>query len=522
MKVRPHRSSVTCLGVDDNGILAAARGEVILDVFFDGRRIWSFWLHRDGEPEDSGHRVAWPRTLHTFLNGTARIKVAVHDSEDVVFDEEVVLGDGSGRISIASEDGRPLALDKSLRRVHTFDTRSAEHVAPLMRAINDVLTALHEAGVDAFLAYGTLLGAVRDGRLIGHDSDADLGYVSEHEHPVDVSRESFRLQRVLVARGYHVTRYSTAAFKVDVREADGTVRGLDVFGGFMKDGYLHLLGEIRTPFRREWVTPLGTATLEGWEFAVPADTDKFLAATYGPSWRVPDPAFKFPTPVSTHRRFNAWFRGIRMQRAQWDRVYAQARQPALEPSDLASWISEREPAPAQVVDIGCGAGVDTWWFASRGAHALGLDFVTKAFATMKKRSAEEEIDAEYRVFNLLEMRSVLSTGALVARTPGPRVVMARHVVDAVGGTARQHLWTTADMMLRDGGRLYVQFLVKSGDDGYARRLHVRPRKPGIVADELRARGATIIAREILPVPSSGARAGAEPSKICRLVAQWDS
>ena len=36
------------------------------------------------------------------------------------------------------------------------------------------------AGVEAFLAYGTLLGAVREGRLLGHDSDADLGYVSRH------------------------------------------------------------------------------------------------------------------------------------------------------------------------------------------------------------------------------------------------------------------------------------------------------------------------------------------------------
>ena len=45
--------------------------------------------------------------------------------------------------------------------------------------------ALEEAGVRPFLAYGTLLGAVRQGDFIGHDSDADLGYVSEHDHPVD-------------------------------------------------------------------------------------------------------------------------------------------------------------------------------------------------------------------------------------------------------------------------------------------------------------------------------------------------
>ena len=53
-----------------------------------------------------------------------------------------------------------------------------------------ILDALHEIGIEAFPAYGTLLGAVREGRLLGHDSDADLGYVSRRTVPVDVIRES--------------------------------------------------------------------------------------------------------------------------------------------------------------------------------------------------------------------------------------------------------------------------------------------------------------------------------------------
>ncbi len=193
---------------------------------------------------------------------------------------------------------------------------------PLLDSIEEVLGALKKAGIDAFPAYGTLLGAVREGRLIGHDSDADLGYVSEFTHPVDVVRESFRLQRALADMGYRISRYSGGAFKVDVVEGDGSVRGLDVFGGFLADGNLHLMGEIRTPFEREWIFPLGTCTLEGRELPAPANTDEFLAATYGPGWRVPDPAYKFETPESTHRRLNGWFRGTRVKREAWDRTYS--------------------------------------------------------------------------------------------------------------------------------------------------------------------------------------------------------
>jgi SAM-dependent methyltransferase len=517
------RARVADVRVDDEGIFARSRTERVLDVHFDGRRIWSFWLHRDGTPVDGGHLVTWPKTLRGFLDGTARITLREHDTADAdpVFDATVALGSGQGQISITTNDGRPIALDKSLRRVQTFD-ESRSDVEPLMRAIEEVLGALRKTGVEAFLAYGTLLGAVRDGRLIGHDSDADLGYVSEHTEPVDVMRESFRMQRVLVELGYRVTRYSGAAFKLDVIESDGTVRGLDVFGGFFRDGRLHLMGEIRTPFRREWIFPLGETTLEGHRFPAPADTDRMLTATYGKSWRVPDPAFHFATPASTHRRFNGWFRGIRHQRARWDRVYSRPPDPSAEPSGLASLVSRREPEVRQVVDIGCGSGGDVLWFARKGTSAVGLDFARKAFGRAARRAEKEAVPARFTYLNLLELRSVLSTAALVARDRGPRVVMARHLVDASGQRARRELWRAARLMLADGGRLYVEFLVRAGDDGYAEAARVRRRRPAMVVRELEAAGATVVWRRTLPVAGPrGAEATENPSMICRMVAQWD-
>ncbi len=236
--------------------------------------------------------MAWPDALRGFLHGTTRVTITA--AGEAVFDDEVSLGRGQGRIAVVNASGRELAVDKSLHRVQTFDTRTREHVEPLMQAIGDVLAALHDAGVEAFIAYGTLLGAVREGRLIAHDSDADLAYVSRQEHPVDVVRESFALQRALVRRGFVVSRYSGIAFKVEVRESDGSVRGLDVFGGFLLDGELYVMG-IRAPYRREWLLPLGEVTLEGHTFPAPLDVDRFLTATYGEKWRVPDAAFKFPT-----------------------------------------------------------------------------------------------------------------------------------------------------------------------------------------------------------------------------------
>ena len=519
-------ADVTGVRVDDEGIRASTDIEVVLDVMFDGRRIWSFWLRRDGERRGNAFVVGWPPALRRFLNGVTRLQLVEHVSSRVLFDEEVRLGeppqgDSTARIAVVNDRGLPLGIDKSLRLAQTFDTRSAEHVAPLLDSIEEVLGALKKAGIDAFPAYGTLLGAVRGGKLIGHDSDADLGYVSEHTHPVDVVLESFRLQRALADMGYRISRYSGAAFKVDVTEADGSIRGLDVFGGFIANGMLHLMGEIRTPFKREWVFPLGTTSLEGRELPAPANTDEFLKATYGPSWRVPDPAYQFGTPRSTHRRLSGWFRGTRVKRDSWDRTYSRIppQPPVVEPSTFAAWVRRQEGGvPALLVDIGCGRGVDDLWFARQGARVVGLDYVTRASAPVARLAASEAVDLEFRGMNLCELRSVLTESARVARLPGRKVLTARHIADTTDRVGRAHLWRACEMMLRGGGRLYLEFLLDRGrDDPFARRNHLHRLPMRLVIEELEARGATVVSHRSRREKSPDTQLG---HRIGRLVVEW--
>jgi hypothetical protein len=501
--------------VDDAGIFARARRETVIDVLFDGRRVFAFWLRRDGQPVDGGSQFPWPRAIRSYLHGRTEVTMVDPATGEELYRSEVRLGKGEDRIAVVNRDGLPVALDKSMRKTLTFDTRSADHVEPLLDAIADVLSTLKSAGVDAFLAYGTLLGAVREQHLLGHDSDADLGYVSEHEHPVDVIRESFRLQRFLIEAGYHVTRYSAAAFKVDVVEGDGSVRGLDVFGGFMRDGLLFLMGEIRAPFRREWLVPLGTAVLEGREFPVPADPDRLLAAMYGASWRTPDPAFHFQTPASTHRRLDGWFRGMRLERAKWDRFYSAPERGRRRASSLVRQVARLEPGVGTLIDVGCGRGSDAAFMARGGVRSYGLDFCRRAFAETDRRGRD---GLTFQVFNLLELRHVVSLSATLARLPGPRVVMARHLLDAVGPRARANLWRTGASVLREpGDRLYVEFCTRAGSDGYADQNRVSVRSPARMVRELEEAGATVLRRRLLLTSPDRPAAS---SQVCRIVATW--
>ena len=513
---------VRVTGVDESGIRLTSEVDTVVDVTFDGRRIWSFWTLRDTEEGIGGELLApWPGQLRRFLSGTTRLAVVDHVGAVTAYDAEVRLGDGTGRIAVVDGEGRPLGIDKSDRLAKTFDTRDPEHTQPLVDAAEQVLAALTEAGVDAFPAYGTLLGAVREGDFIGHDSDVDLGYVSRHRHPVDVIRESFRLQRELQARGFDVDRYSGAAFKVDVREADGSVRGLDVFGGFFRDGLLFLLGEIGTPFEQDWIFPLGTTTLVGRELPAPAVPEKLLEATYGPSWRVPDPAFHFETPRSTRRRLNGWFRGIRIFRNQWDAHYSTRRDklPRLRPSALAEYVVEQEGTPRRVLDVGAGRGTDSLWLARLGIPVITLDYARGASSAVRRTAEEEGLDHETAWVNLHELRSVLAQGARVAHLDGPTTVIANHLIDATDPRGLSALVRLARMACSTGGRFYADFHTPCPGEQAGPRGNDRLR--GVPRDRVEAAfrdgGADIVLSTQVETTEG---AGQQARPAARLVAQW--
>ena len=161
---------------------------------------------------------------------------------------------------------------------------------------------------------------------------------------------------------------------MDVDEGDGVVRGLDVFGGFLMDGHLHLMGEIREPFEESWIFPLGTTTLEGRTFPAPADPDRLLTATYGASWRMPDPAFNFAPPATTVRRLNGWFRGLRVGPGALgpDLLAGAARRhPRAVAVRASGWPTVEPDAAARTSTSAAAAAPTSCYMAERGVPSFG-------------------------------------------------------------------------------------------------------------------------------------------------------
>lgn len=506
------------LAVDETGLTLTAPEDRAVDVLFDDQRVWSFWVRRDTEPTGSRgrrRRIDWPVPLQKFLDGCTLLTVRDSATAEVLWSESVAFGSSREPIRVVNRRGSAVGMDKSGRLVPTFDSRSGSDIEALVDATEEVLQVLRAAGAEPFLAYGTLLGAVREGRVLGHDSDADVAYVSRHSTPVDVCRESFQLQREVVALGYATQRYSGAAFKIEVPEGD-VVRGLDVFGGFFTAGRLYLMGEVGVEFEHEWIHPLGTASLEGRPMPVPARPEKLLEAMYGPAWQVPDPAFQFTTPERTSRALNDWFRGLRVNEKQWQRRYLRRFDEVLQPraSKLARLgAREAQERGAQLLDVGAGSGRDSLWLAQQGLEVLAYDYVPELLEQAERLAADYPGSLDARYLNLAELRSVLSEGARLAREPRPRVVLARNLLDAVDSFGRESFARFCSMSLRAGGTVLAEFHV--GESPADREWRVGEVDPAAVEAQWRAWGAREVSRE------ENVRGG-EDGRVDRLVAEWGS
>ena len=260
--------------------------------------------------------------------------------------------------------------------------------------------------------------------------------------------------------GFEISRYSGLAFKVIVRESDGATRGLDVFGGFLRERHALPHGRGRPP------VPAGVAraALRGdpGRARVPR-TARARAPARG-DVRTRLAGARTRRTSSRHRApCNAGSPGGSAARASASTPggsvssKAPAGRTADGPSDFVRWVRDaraRRPdrrrrrlrhRPRRPVPGAAGRARPTAWTTSRA---------TSARPTAGREAGTSMPSFEW--INLTELRSVLVTGAPLSRTPGPRVVMARHVLESTDRNGRENLFRLAKMVTRGSGRLYLQ------------------------------------------------------------------
>jgi len=146
-------------------------------------------------------------------------------------------------------------------------------------------------GFQSHLQFGTLLGFVRDGKLIDRDTDIDICYLSNFNARSDVSRECYNLYKTLKDSGLLI-RYWNKNYNPKEHAIFEDVFGQAHIrvGRFIVDlftSWIDTSGDYWTcQYGNFGKTEFRKVSFYGHEFNIPTETDKILTRLFG-NWRIP-------------------------------------------------------------------------------------------------------------------------------------------------------------------------------------------------------------------------------------------
>jgi hypothetical protein len=143
-------------------------------------------------------------------------------------------------------------------------------------------------GKPLFLYYGSLLGAVRENRIIPYDDDFDVAYLSDQTSPDEVKEEMIAIIAGLAAAHPDmVIRLVNFFFKVRHKGSH-----IDVFPAWHDGESLWSPWATRLECEDNPLRQLVEREFHGRRVLVPAQAETFLRLKYGENWRTPDPSYR--------------------------------------------------------------------------------------------------------------------------------------------------------------------------------------------------------------------------------------
>ena len=182
----------------------------------------------------------------------------------------------------------PDALHGAGARPEGSKAEKSFDVAKASRALSDLTRMANEKGTPVFLVSGTLLGYVREGQLLAHDKDIDVGIVGwENQYNLCMALQETGLFTVSTQylKGkdtyYLAIKHNDTGMWIAVfvyhPEDKQWVTGVDFFFGYRQTFAF-------TPFELQDIEFLGV------KMKAPANAELNLTENYG-NWRVPDAAY---------------------------------------------------------------------------------------------------------------------------------------------------------------------------------------------------------------------------------------
>ena len=372
-----------------------------------------------------------------------------------------------------------------------------------------------EFGYELFITYGTLLGAIREGGFLAHDNDYDASFVSSATTGPEAADEMVRIAKVLIAHGYRVGAMGGGLHVVDPARPDHRI---DIF-----HVYFDADGVLQHPFGYAGDTQITPAAWKGTreiEFVgrpalVPVCAEELLATFYGDDWRLPKTAFIWNVEKRGNDRTGV-MTPPRITDVYWADYYAHHGH--AEASSFARFVHDRLGSDAvTLVDIGCGDGRDSIYFATRGREVLGLDRAGVAIEHAREKADQAGLDrARFQVCDLADEAALAAV--LGEEGERPRVFYSRFVLHAIDARTQAALLDAIDAHARPDDLFVAEFRTDKDEElAKAHPKHFRRYQNAaeLLAD-LRGRGWAID----YDIESSGlAPWGDEDPILCRVIAR---
>lgn len=227
---------------------------------------------------------------------------------------------------------------------------------------------------DLFPTYGTMLGAVREGDFIGHDNDFDTTYISRHSEPAEVRKEFMQICAFLIERGYDLKVKKTHTW---VR-VPGTDHKFDIFFSYFNEAGLYEMSYgthgAALPRSNDFNEFVGQK-LNELTIRIPKNHQALLAQIYGADWRIPNPGFKHQAKTRQwDRRYHLTVPEV--SALYWKQFYRDT--PIAGGSPFATFVAEKLQRDSLVVELGCGSGRDSVYFAQHGHRVFASDRADEA------------------------------------------------------------------------------------------------------------------------------------------------
>lgn len=169
-------------------------------------------------------------------------------------------------------------------------------------ALANMARFLDEAGLPYFLDGGTLLGLIRDLKLIPWDTDVDLSMdsttaqkllqlINDKRVPFKMSARTFSPRLDSRPELWRSLKYENPNVRVFKCNVSGVP--VDIIVRYT-DGVYHYcsLWNRTRRVRSDIITPYKSMRFPIGVFSVPARPHEFLASIYGPNWKTPDKNWK--------------------------------------------------------------------------------------------------------------------------------------------------------------------------------------------------------------------------------------